>query len=160
MKRNTFKVLFFIKKTKLLKNGEASVCMRITVNGARAETNIRKSVEPALWNQAKECVKGKSRKACDLNTYLENARIRLHQLFCEMEEQGLPITARLLQASFFGQEKDGCSCRNRIIGWPAVTHTPASSKGERRVSEVRRNKYKQNWGRRIFETSFDPNFSH
>ena len=87
MKRNTFKVLFFIKKTKLLKNGEASVCMRITVNGARAETNIRKSVEPALWNQAKECVKGKSRKACDLNTYLENARIRLHQLFCEMEEQ-------------------------------------------------------------------------
>ena len=105
MKRNTFKVLFFIKKTKLLKNGEASVCMRITVNGARAETNIRKSVEPSLWNQAKECVKGKSRKACDLNTYLENARIRLHQLFCEMEEQGLPITARLLQASFFGQEK-------------------------------------------------------
>lgn len=105
MKRNTFKVLFFIKKTKLLKNGEASVCMRITVNGVRAETNIRKSVEPSLWNQAKECVKGKSRKACDLNTYLENARIRLHQLFCEMEEQGLPITARLLQASFFGQEK-------------------------------------------------------
>ena len=115
MKRNTFKVLFFIKKTKLLKNGEASVCMRITVNGARAETNIRKSVEPALWNQAKECVKGKSRKACDLNTYLENARIRLHQLFCEMEEQGLPITARLLQASFFGQEKETEEIRT-IIG--------------------------------------------
>ena len=54
MKRNTFKVVFLIKKTKLLKNGEASVCMRITVNGARAETNIRKSVEPSLWNQAKE----------------------------------------------------------------------------------------------------------
>ena len=32
MKRNSFNVLFFIKKAKLLKNGEASVCMRITVN--------------------------------------------------------------------------------------------------------------------------------
>lgn len=29
MERNSFSVLFFLKKTKLLKNGEASVCMRI-----------------------------------------------------------------------------------------------------------------------------------
>ena len=43
MKRDSFNVLFFIKKAKLLKNGEASVCMRITVNGARVENNIRKS---------------------------------------------------------------------------------------------------------------------
>ena len=62
MKRDSFNVLFFIKKAKLLKNGEASVCMRITVNGARVENNIRKSIEPALWNQAKECAKGKSRE--------------------------------------------------------------------------------------------------
>lgn len=48
MRRDSFNVLFFIKKTKLLKNGEASVCMRITVNGARVETNIRKSIEPVL----------------------------------------------------------------------------------------------------------------
>ncbi len=54
MRRYSFNVLFFIKKTKLLKNGEASVGMRITVNGARVETNIRKSIEPVSWNQAKE----------------------------------------------------------------------------------------------------------
>lgn len=105
MKRNSFNVLFFIKKAKLLKNGEASVCMRITVNGARVENNIRKSIEPALWNQAKECAKGKSRKVCDLNAYIENARIRLHQIFNELECEGLPIHARLLQEKFFGQDK-------------------------------------------------------
>ena len=33
MRRDSFNVLFFIKKTKLLKNGEGTVCMRITVNG-------------------------------------------------------------------------------------------------------------------------------
>ena len=43
MKRSSFNVLFFLKKTKLLKNGEASVCMRITVDGTRVENNIRKS---------------------------------------------------------------------------------------------------------------------
>ena len=44
MKRNSFNVLFFINKAKLLKNGEASVCMRITVDGTRVENNIRKSI--------------------------------------------------------------------------------------------------------------------
>lgn len=105
MKRDSFRVLFFLKKTKLLKNGEASVCMRITVNGTRVENNIRKSIDPALWSQAKETARGKSRRACDLNTYIEEARIRLYQIFCELEQQNRPVTAHLLQKLFFGQEK-------------------------------------------------------
>lgn len=105
MKRDSFRVLFFLKKTKLLKNGEASVCMRITVNGTRVENNIRKSIDPALWSQAKETARGKSRRACDLNTYIEEARIKLYQIFCELEQQNRPVTAHLLQELFFGQEK-------------------------------------------------------
>ena len=91
------------------------MCMRITVNGARVENNIRKSIDPALWNQPKECAKGKSRKACDLNTYIEEARIKLHQLFNKMEEQGQLITARILQERFFGQDKEPEAVRT-IIG--------------------------------------------
>ena len=105
MKRYSFRVLFFLKKTRLLKNGEASVCMRITVNGTRVENNIRKSIDPALWSQAKETARGKSRRACDLNTYIEEARIKLYQIFCELEQQNRPVTAHLLQELFFGQEK-------------------------------------------------------
>ncbi len=105
MKRDSFHVLFFLKKTRLLKNGEASVCMRITVNGTRVENNIRKSIDPALWSQAKETARGKSRRACDLNTYIEEARIKLYQIFCELEQQNRPVTAHLLQKLFFGQEK-------------------------------------------------------
>lgn len=105
MKRDSFRVLFFLKKTRLLKNGEASVCVRITVNGTRVENNIRKSIDPALWSQAKETARGKSRRACDLNTYIEEARIKLYQIFCELEQQNRPVTAHLLQELFFGQEK-------------------------------------------------------
>lgn len=114
MKRSSFNVLFFLKKTKLLKNGEASVCMRITVDGTRVENNIRKSIDPSLWNQAKESARGKSRKSCDLNAYIENARIKLHQIFCELEEQNQPITARLLQEIFFGQNKEPEAVRTLI----------------------------------------------
>ena len=84
MRRDSFNVLFFIKKTKLLKNGEASVCMRITVNGARVETNIRKSIEPVSWNQAKECARGKSRKSTELNNYIEESRIKLHRIYTQL----------------------------------------------------------------------------
>ena len=105
MRRDSFNVLFFIKKTKLLKNGEASVCMRITVNGARVETNIRKSIEPVSWNQAKECARGKSRKSTELNNYIEESRIKLHRIYTQLEENGELITARILQEKFFGVEK-------------------------------------------------------
>lgn len=114
MKRSSFNVLFFLKKTKLLKNGEASVCMRITVDGTRVENNIRKSIDPSLWSQAKESARGRSRKSCDLNAYIENARIKLHQIFCELEEQNQPITARLLQEIFFGQDKEPEAVRTLI----------------------------------------------
>lgn len=80
--------------------------MRIIVDGTRVENNIRKSIDPSLWSQAKESARGKSRKSCDQNAYIENARIKLHQIFCELEEQNQPIMARLLQEIFFGQDKE------------------------------------------------------
>ena len=105
MKRNSFNVLFFIKKAKLLKNGEASVCMRITVNGARMETNIRKSIDPASWNQTKECARGKSRKACDLNAYIENAKIKLHQIFNGLENSNNPLPPDYCRKSSSGRTR-------------------------------------------------------
>ena len=51
MKRSSFNVLFFLKKTKLLKNGEASVCMRITVDGTRVENNIRKRSQKLIFKK-------------------------------------------------------------------------------------------------------------
>ena len=93
MKRSSFNELFFLKKTKLLKNGEASVCMRITVDGTRVENNIRKSIDPSLWSQAKESARGKSRKSTELNNYIEESRIKLHRIYTQLEENGELITA-------------------------------------------------------------------
>ena len=62
MERNYFSILFFIKRTKLLKNGEAPICLRITVNGKRAEVQIKRSVEVNKWNNQKECAIGRDNK--------------------------------------------------------------------------------------------------
>ncbi len=47
-RRSTFSVLFYIKKQKLLKNGEAPICMRLTVNKQKAEIMIKRSVPAEL----------------------------------------------------------------------------------------------------------------
>lgn len=105
MERKSFAVLLFLKKTKLLKNGEASVCMRITVNRVRVETNIRKSINPSLWNQAKECSRGRDRKSNDLNKFIDEARIKLYNIHYELNLEGLPISAEILRDKFFGLEE-------------------------------------------------------
>ena len=79
MARKTFNVLFFIKKARLLKNGEAPVCMRITVNGCMVDISIKRSCPVNLWNQAKENSKGKDRMSVELNHYLEIIRSRIHK---------------------------------------------------------------------------------
>ena len=79
VQRSYFTVLFFVKKSKPLKNGEVPICMRITVNGKRAEVQIRRSVEAECWNAQKECAIGKDRKHMELNHYLETVRTRVLQ---------------------------------------------------------------------------------
>ena len=42
MERTTFCLLFYIRRTKLNWNGEASIMMRITVNGVRGDASMKK----------------------------------------------------------------------------------------------------------------------
>ena len=90
MQRNYFTILFFIKKSKLLKNGEAPICMRITVNGQRAEIQIKRSVDISKWNSQKECAIGKERKSMELNHYLDTVRMKVLQIHRELEQDGKP----------------------------------------------------------------------
>lgn len=103
MQRNYFTILFFIKKSKLLKNGEAPICMRITVNGERAEIQIKRSVDISKWNAQKECAINKDRKAMELNHYLEIARMKVLQIHRELEQDGKPITAEILKKHYYGE---------------------------------------------------------
>ena len=91
-----------MKKAKLLKNGEASVAMRITVDGQRVENNIRKSILPNLWDQSKERAKGTSTAAVDLNRFIEDARIRIHQIVTDLQQMGAEINPLIVQQRFYG----------------------------------------------------------
>ena len=105
VKRNTLSVLFIIKKAKLLKNGEAPICMRITVNKRVAEIMIKRSIPVDLWNQKKECSKGKDRVATELNHYINTVRAKVLQIHRELEIDNKPITADTIKDCFYGRDK-------------------------------------------------------
>ena len=105
VKRNTLSVLFIIKKSKLLKNGEAPICMRITVNKRVAEVMIKRSIPVDLWNQKKECSKGKDRVATELNHYINTIRAKVLQIHRELEIDNKPITADTIKDCFYGRDK-------------------------------------------------------
>ena len=65
MKRQSFSIVFFIRKTRLNKKGETPVMARITYHGVRAEFQTKRDVLPSKWNVAKEKVNvGKSILIC------------------------------------------------------------------------------------------------
>ena len=48
--RNTFNVLFYIKKNAPLRNGNVPIMGRITINGERTQFSTRLSVAPEHWD--------------------------------------------------------------------------------------------------------------
>ena len=68
MERKRFSVLFFIKRSKLLKNGEAPVRVRVTYDRLYVELQLKRSVKVPLWSQEKEKSTGKDRNSVELLT--------------------------------------------------------------------------------------------
>ena len=106
MHRKLFNILFFIKKTKLLKNGEAPVCMRITVNGCMVDISVKRSCPVNLWNQTKENSRGKDPMSVELNYYLEATRARIHQIYRKLETSGKVINADIIRKLYYGMNED------------------------------------------------------
>lgn len=100
MRKENFYVLFY-KKSRLLKSGEGAIYMRISCNGTRVECPTGKSIEPSLWSQNKEKARGSSKKAVDLNCFIDETEIKLFKLFQEMQSDGTVVTARELYNRFF-----------------------------------------------------------
>ncbi len=103
MKQGTMNILFFVLKTKLLKNGEAPVLMRITINGDYDDVRIQRSVPLNLWNAAKGCSKGRDRASVALNAYIAELHARALEKHKELVLEQALITPKLWNAA------KGCS---------------------------------------------------
>ena len=99
-------ILFFVLKTKLLKNGEAPVLMRITINGSYDDARIQRSVPLNLWNAAKGCSKGRDRASIALNTYIAELHARALEKHKELVLEQALITPKLILKRVFGKDTE------------------------------------------------------
>jgi len=105
MKR-TFKVLFFVKRSRVTKNGEVAVQLRVTVNKEKIEVTINQTINPVLWNSTTEKATEKDRKSLEINSRLDSIRFRLMEIYREMEISGEDITARKIVNKYKGIETE------------------------------------------------------
>jgi len=102
MKRLTFSILFFVKRTRVLKNGALPIYVRITINGNRAEFVIQMSIEENLWDNVRGCAKGNSKQSKEVNDYLDFVKSKLREFKVYMEEHNEPLTSFGLRDKFMG----------------------------------------------------------
>lgn len=104
--RNTFNLVCLIRKSRVLKNGEVPIFIRITVNKKVADIPLSWTVLPSLWNQDKGEMNGKGRDVKELNYNIQFIKSRILQIHHELESDGKHITAQLLKDMYLGNHED------------------------------------------------------
>ena len=105
MKRQTFNVLFFIRKTRTVKSGETPIMLRITIQGQLAEMQLKRTIKPKLWSQAKEQCTGKDSKSVEVNRYLESVKLRLYEIHRTLEDENKLINPMEIKRRFLGLDE-------------------------------------------------------
>mgnify|MGYP001044902146 FL=1 len=101
MVRSSFAILFFIRESRVRKDGTASIEIVLTVNGERCAFSTGKRVKSCNWDKTKQQVKGKDEEAQSLNNYLKAIKTKLYQKEAELLDRGFIITAELLRDAYF-----------------------------------------------------------
>ncbi|HEC42682.1 MAG TPA: site-specific integrase [Bacteroides sp.] len=105
MKRPTIRVSFAIRRGRTLKNGEATILWRITVNGEREELTTNRTIHPDNWDRDKGKSKGYSHQADRLNEYLKKKELKVFDAEMELDRQGIPVNARNIKDYLQGNTK-------------------------------------------------------
>lgn len=101
MVRSSFSILFFIRESRVRKDGTASIEVVLTVNGERCAFSTCKRVKSCNWDKTKQQVKGKDEESVSLNNYLKAIKVKLYQKEAELLDRGFIITAELLRDAYF-----------------------------------------------------------
>ena len=100
--RSTFKVLFYLKKSRLTADGYPVMC-RITVNGTQTAFSCKMTVPAECWDMAaNRPKKSKSPRIIEINDYLDDIENRLkkhYRLLCEKTDY---VTAQRVKDAYHG----------------------------------------------------------
>lgn len=106
MERTTFNLLFYIRRTRLNKDGDAPVFMRLTIDGTRADASVKYVIKPKLWNTAKGRAESTSKEGKALNLCLDAITSNMMRIRRDIELEGGELTAHTVLNRYLGREKE------------------------------------------------------
>ena len=112
MKIEKFKVLLYLKKSGLDKNGKAPIMGRITVNRTMAQFSCKLSCSPSLWNPRASRLEGKSKEAVETNKDIGQLLLSIQKAFDVLVEKRTNFEAKDVKEALQGSVKTPFShCR-------------------------------------------------
>lgn len=97
MERNTFKVVFFCKKTKVNKKGKAPIYVRITIDGVSTEIFTKCQIEPEHWNQKAERSLRRDKIDVQINNIIASFRSNILAIYDQLIKEGKNPTCQAIK---------------------------------------------------------------
>lgn len=103
--KSTFRVLFFLKRDKVKKNGNMPIMVRITIDGKLAQFNTKLEVNPKNWSAKTGKVNGRGAEFTRMNEMLDSIKATLHRHYQTILERDSYVTAEKVRNVFLGKEE-------------------------------------------------------
>ena len=114
MKVEKFKVLLYLKKSGLDKNGKAPIMGRITVNRTMAQFSSKLSCTPELWNPRESRLNGKSKEAVEINAKIDKLLLAINLAFDSLLERKIDFDATAVKEAFQGSVETQMTLLRRL----------------------------------------------
>lgn len=153
MSKSTFKILFYLRKNQVNKDGTVCIMIRLSLNGEISQFSSKLNIKPDAWDTVLCKAKGNTLKARQLNETLEDIRtslknhyrddIEVHESFVTVEKVrnaflGITAKQRTLLELFKKHNDDA----RKLVG---ISKTPATlakyDRYYRRLEEFMKAKY-------------------
>jgi len=102
MRRATFSILFYLKKSKKTEDSVYPIYARITIGGSRAEFSMQHNISDKNWNPVKGRVRGLGHDVKKINSSLEFTKSKIYGYKLELEQEGKTVTPASLRDKYKG----------------------------------------------------------
>jgi hypothetical protein len=103
METNTFASIFYLRNSRLDKNGKAGIYFRITVNGQRAEISIQRKTSPEKWCPTTGRIKGSNRESKEINHYMDQLESKAYEIHSKLVIKKKPFNAETIKNKLLGK---------------------------------------------------------
>ncbi|ALM08263.1 integrase [Sediminicola sp. YIK13] len=101
---STFSILFWLY-AKRIKNNQAPLYARITIDGKKLNISLKRRIDTKLWCPEKQRAKGSGTNTKGINLYLNEVHSKLFQCYQELRAADKRITTQTIKSKFLGDDK-------------------------------------------------------